>query len=62
MNPLKKLKAFRQHKPAPAQDQTFVWEGVSYATPSVHTEAISGFDTSSRGRAWAAYQSSLHKA
>lgn len=61
MTPLSRLKAFVVPKPVnqPSRPKTFTWEGVTYDTPSIHTEQTPGFWFSTRGKAWKKYQESL---
>lgn len=62
MNPLRKLVAFRKSAEPPSNKRqgprTFEWKGVAYDAPSCHTLAMTGFNISSRGRAWEAYKAS----
>jgi hypothetical protein len=61
VTPLARLKQFAKvpvqtKKPkAKAEPETFTYKGETYACPSPATEAISGFEHSSRGKAWRAY-------
>lgn len=60
MNPLQKLKKFKTAgAPITKQPDTFVYKGVTYATPSAITQAIPGYEFTSRARAYKAYLAQL---
>ncbi len=60
MNPLQKLKKFRTPgAPIPKQPATFTHKGVTYATPSAITQAIPGYEFTSRAKAYKAHLAQL---
>lgn len=60
MNPLQKLKQFKTPgAPAPRQPSSFTYKGETYDTPNEWTQAIPGYENSSRARAYKAYLAEL---
>lgn len=60
MNPLQKLKKFKTPgAPTPSQPTSFTYKGETYDTPNEWTQAIPGYENTTRAKAYKAYLAEL---